>query len=246
MKKMLALALAAVMAVAPAASVFAEDMKVAMITDYGDITDQSFNQTTYEAAKAFCEENGVDFTYYKPEGDSTADRVAMVDKAVAHGLHDLGKDLLLRLVQEKQAKVNAFEYQGVCWNIDSVQSYFKFNMDILNPEIRKKLFVDELPVFTKVRDEMPAFYSPDSKVVNSLLADGCQIEGTVENSVLFRGVKVAPGARVKNSIIMQDGQVQEGAFIENCILDKQTVIKRGNRLIGPEAYPIVIAKNVVI
>ena len=170
----------------------------------------------------------------------------LVDKAVAHGLHDLGKDLLLRLVQEKQAKVNAFEYQGVCWNIDSVQSYFKFNMDILNPETRKKLFVDELPVFTKVRDEMPAFYSPDSKVVNSLLADGCQIEGTVENSVLFRGVKVAPGARVKNSIIMQDGQVQEGAFIENCILDKQTVIKRGNRLIGPEAYPIVIAKNVVI
>ena len=85
MKKMLALALAAVMAVAPAASVFAEDMKVAMITDYGDITDQSFNQTTYEAAKAFCEENGVDFTYYKPEGDSTADRVAMVDKAVADG-----------------------------------------------------------------------------------------------------------------------------------------------------------------
>ena len=169
-----------------------------------------------------------------------------MDKAVAHGLHDLSRDLLLRLVQEKQAKVNAYEYKGVCWNIDSVQSYFKFNMDILNPEIRKKLFVDELPVFTKVRDEMPAFYSPDSKVVNSLLADGCQIEGTVENSVLFRGVKVAPGARVKNSIIMQDGQVQEGAFIENCILDKQTVIKRNTRLIGPEAYPIVIGKDVVI
>ena len=72
------------------------------------------------------------------------------------------------------------------------------------------------------------------------------IEGTVENSVLFRGVKVAPNARVKNCIIMQDGQVQEGAFIENCILDKQTVIKRNTRLIGPEAYPIVIAKNVVI
>ena len=85
MKKMIALALTAVMALAPASSVFAEDMRVAMITDYGDITDQSFNQTTYEAAKAYCEANGVDFTYYKPEGDSTADRVAMVDKAVMDG-----------------------------------------------------------------------------------------------------------------------------------------------------------------
>ena len=85
-----------------------------------------------------------------------------------------------------------------------------------------------------------------SVVVNSLVADGCQIEGTIENSVLFRGVRVAPNAHVKNCIIMQDGQVQEGAYIENCILDKQTVIKKNTKLIGPEAYPIVIAKNVVI
>ena len=63
----------------------AAEYKVAMITDYGDITDQSFNQTTYEACKAFCEANGVSFTYYKPTGDSTAERVAMVDKAVDDG-----------------------------------------------------------------------------------------------------------------------------------------------------------------
>jgi basic membrane protein A len=61
------------------------DMKVAMITDYGDITDQSFNQTAYEASKAFCEAHGLQFTYYKPESDSDADRVAMIDKAVADG-----------------------------------------------------------------------------------------------------------------------------------------------------------------
>jgi basic membrane protein A len=84
-KKVLALALTAVMALAPAVSVFAEDMKVAMVTDYGDINDQSFNQTTYEACKAYSEENGVDFTYYKPEGDSTADRAAMIDMAAADG-----------------------------------------------------------------------------------------------------------------------------------------------------------------
>ena len=67
----------------------AGDMKVAMVTDYGDITDQSFNQTTYEACKAFTEANGIDFTYYKPEGDSTAEREAMIDKAVADGYNVL-------------------------------------------------------------------------------------------------------------------------------------------------------------
>jgi basic membrane protein A len=81
MKKVLALLLSLALCMTAFAAL-AEDMRVAMITDYGDITDQSFNQTTYEAAKAYCEANGVDFTYYKPAGDSTAERVAMVEKAV--------------------------------------------------------------------------------------------------------------------------------------------------------------------
>ena len=80
MKKLISVLLAVLMLLSVAA--FAEgEYRVAMITDYGDITDQSFNQTTYEAAKAFCEANGIDFTYYKPNGDSTAERVAMVEKA---------------------------------------------------------------------------------------------------------------------------------------------------------------------
>ena len=206
------------------------------VNDNGDVTDIEVEPTHPSYGNTFMQVCVMKREFLKD----------LVDKAVAHGLHDLARDILLRLVQEKQAKVNAFEYTGVCWNIDSVQSYFKFNMDILKPEIRKKLFIDELPVYTKVRDEMPAFYSKDSHAIHSLVADGCQIEGKIENSVLFRGVKVAPNAYVKNCIIMQDGQVQEGAYIENCILDKQTVIKRNSRLIGPEAYPIVIAKNVVI
>ena len=171
---------------------------------------------------------------------------SLVDKAVAHGLHDLDRDLLMTMVREGQARINALEYKGMCWRIDSVQSYFKFNMDILDPVKRKGIFREDLPVYTKVRDEMPTCYGDNVTVVNSLLADGCQIEGTVENSILFRGVKIAPDAHVKNCIIMQDGQVHSGAYIENCILDKQSVIKRNAKLIGPEAYPIVIGKDVVI
>jgi len=171
---------------------------------------------------------------------------SLVDKGVAHGHHDMNRDILIRAVAEGKLKINAYEYRGPCWRMDSVQSYFKFNMDVLNPEKRRSLFYEGLPVYTKVRDEMPTRYGENVNVINSMVADGCVIEGTVENSILSRGVHIAPGAHVKNCIIMQDGQVHEGAYIENCILDKQAVIKRNARLIGPEAYPIVIAKNVVI
>jgi len=150
------------------------------------------------------------------------------------------------MVQEGKARVNAWEYTGPCWRLDSVQSFFKFNMDVLNADVRGKLFSKDMPVYTKVRDDMPARYGENANVINSLVADGCVIEGTVENSILARGVCVAPDAHVKNCIVMQDGQIHSGAYIENCILDKQAIIKRNARLIGPAAYPIVIAKNVVI
>ena len=170
----------------------------------------------------------------------------LVDKGVAHGQHDMNRDVLVPMVREQQARVNAWEYEGPAWRMDSVQSYFRFNLDILDSENRRKLFAENLPVYTKVRDEMPARYGDNATVVNSLVADGCVIEGTVENSILFRGVRIAPDAHVINCVIMQDGQVHSGAKIENCILDKQAVIKRNARLAGPKAYPIVIAKNVVI
>jgi len=170
----------------------------------------------------------------------------LADSGVAHGLHDLDREILKEAVQEKKLKIKGFEFTGKAWRIDSVQDYFNCNMALLQKEERSAVFTNENPVYTKVRDEMPASYGDNVHVVNSLVADGCVIEGEVENSILFRGVRVAPGAHVKNCIIMQDGQVHEGAQIENCILDKQTVIKRNARLIGPSAYPIVIAKNVVI
>ena len=170
----------------------------------------------------------------------------IAEKGVAHGLKNLNHDVLMPMIQNKTGKVHAYEYTGLCWRIDSVQSFFRFNMDILDSEIRHSLFSEDLPVYTKVRDEMPAAYEGEALCVNSLVADGCVVEGTVENSILFRGVHVAAGAHLKNCIVMQDGQIAGGAYIENCILDKQAVIKRNARLIGPNAYPIVIAKNVTI
>ena len=170
----------------------------------------------------------------------------LVEQAAANGLHDFDRDIVQRAINAGTLKICGYEYTDLAAQIDSIQSYFNFNMSLQNDEVRRQLFPAERPVYTKVRDDMPARYNNEGKCSNSLVANGCIIEGTVINSVLFRGVKVAKGAVVKNSIVMQDAQIQEGAEIDHCILDKQSVIRRNGRLIAPAAYPSVIAKNVVI
>lgn len=170
----------------------------------------------------------------------------LVDRGAAHGYHDLTRDVFQRMIRDAGMRVAGYEYQDVCYRMDSVQSYFKFNLDVIDPKIRHALFSEDHPVYTKVRDELPARYLENAKVVNSMVADGCIVDGTVEHSVLFRGVKVAKGAKIKNCVIMQDSQIEEGVQLENCILDKQAVIKRDGKLIGPNTYPIVISKDMTI
>ena len=170
----------------------------------------------------------------------------LVDRGAAHGYHDLTRDVFQRLIRDAGMRVTGYEYKDVCYRMDSVQSYFQFNLDVINPDIRHALFNKDRPVYTKVRDELPARHQENARVSDSIVADGCIIDGAVEHSVLFRGVKIGKGAQVKNCVIMQDSQVEEGAQLENCILDKQAVIKKGGRLIGPSGYPIVISKNMTI
>ena len=169
----------------------------------------------------------------------------LVDQAVAHGERDFGKDIIQSHIRTGDMKIMGYEYKGYACRIESVLSLFRFNMDMLDVKTRHEMF-NVNPVYTKVRDEVPAKYMHDSSAVNSLVADGCGIEGHIENSILFRGVRVAPGATVKNSIIMQDSEIQQGAEVENVILDKQVTIKRDGRLIGQPSYPIVIAKGSIL
>lgn len=129
--------------------------------------------------------------------------------------------------------------------IDSLQSYYDISMELLSGEYRE-LFTKENPVYTKVRDDMPAIYGICSKTSNSLVADGCIIKGTVENSILFRGVHVAEGAVVRNSIVMQDSYISADAKINCAILDKNVVIKPGKEISGAETYPIYIGKDITV
>lgn len=170
----------------------------------------------------------------------------LVDRGAAHGYHDLTRDVIQRMIRDAGMKVLGYEYKDVCFRMDSVQGYFKFNMDMLDTDTRHALFNENNPVYTKVRDELPARYMDGAKIVNSMIADGCIVEGTVDHCVLFRGVKIEKGAVVKNCIIMQDSIIEEGAHLENCILDKQAVIKHDGKLIGLSSYPVVISKNMTI
>lgn len=170
--------------------------------------------------------------------------IAMVRDATVRNYVYLERDILAPAL--KLLNVRGYEYTGYRARIYNMKSYFDENMRLLDHRNMEALFPPERPVYTKVRDDMPARYIGEPNVQGSLIANGSIIEGTVINSVLFRGVRVAKGATVRNCVIMQDAQIQEGAEIDHCILDKQAIIRRNGRLIGPEAYPIVIAKDVVI
>lgn len=172
--------------------------------------------------------------------------ITLVDQSVSRGEYHLTRGLLMNGIYEGIMNIRGYENPGRAWQLDSVQSYFDCSMELLNAETRKSFFNPNRPVLTKLRDEMPTRYLPGAVIKNSLVADGCVIEGTVENSILFRGVRVQKGAVVRNSIIMQDGILEPGAEIQHCILDKQTTVQRNTRLIGPRTYPIVLAKDLTV
>ncbi len=139
-------------------------------------------------------------------------------------------------------KIHAFDATD-CFagTIDSIQSYYDISMSLLEKENRKKLFSS--PISTKERDDMPTIYGPDSSLKNSLVADGCIIEGKVENCIVFKGVKIAKNAVVKNSILMQDTVIGEGAKINCVIADKNVSVKSGAELSGAKTFPVCLTKN---
>ena len=169
----------------------------------------------------------------------------LVDGAAAHGEHDINRELIQPAIKSGSLKVYGYEFEGYYRRIETIKSYFRCNMDLLDYNVRQELF-KKSPVFTKTRDDVPAVYREGNNVKNSLVADGCVIEGTVENCVLFRGVHIGRNASVKNAIIMQDSEIEDSVELENVILDKNVTVRTHGRLIGQVQYPIVIGKNVTL
>ena len=164
----------------------------------------------------------------------------LVKDAISHNKHHFSADIVAANLNS--LRVYAFEHRGYLAKITSLQSYYDHSMELLRPETMKEVFEHNY-VYTKIRDSAPTKYGDGAVVKNSLIADGCIIEGTVENSVLFRGVKVAKGAKVTNSILMQDTIVSDKAYVNCIITDKNVIITDGRRLSGCEVNPFYIRKN---
>ena len=170
--------------------------------------------------------------------------IDIVSDCMSRSKYDFARDVIQPCV--KNYKVFGYEIGGYCSDIDSIQSYFKANMDLLSAEVREELFNMRNPIYTKVRDDMPTKYGLNSSVKNSLISPGCVIEGEVENSIIFKGVTIAKGAKISNSIIMQDGIIGENITLNYVICDKDVVISPTRMLCGIDSYPVCISKKSVV
>jgi len=146
----------------------------------------------------------------------------------------------------RRLKVMPYEYTGYSARICSVDTFFRYNMDMLDTEKRKALFqVEGRRIYTSRHDTLPTKYGRDAEIKNCIIADGCQIEGTVINSVICRNVRVGPGAIVKNCII-QSGTIEKDAQLEWIVADRGIFISEGRKLISTDTYPMYIGRNQII
>lgn len=171
---------------------------------------------------------------------------AAVADAIAHGYSSFTKDVLLRNIGKSEIKM--FNYKGVFKNVYSLEEYYACNMDLIsNREFRDALFgVKDRPILTKVRNSPPTRYIDGCNIQNSLIADGCTIEGHVENSILFRGVRVGKNTVIKNSILYQDTYTGDNVLLNCVIADKNTVVRDGVMLSGHSTLPFFIEKGKMI
>ena len=167
--------------------------------------------------------------------------IQLVRDASVRGMVYFERDILARNLN--LLNVHAYEYTGYAARISDMKSYFDENMRLLEGDNVEALFDPANPIYTKIRDDNPSRYLTGSKVKNSLLADGCVIEGVVENSVLFRGCQVKKGAVVKNCVLMQDTVVEANSSVEYVVTDKNVHITADKKLSGTESFPVFVAKN---
>ena len=165
--------------------------------------------------------------------------------AAAHGYTSFFRDVIARNIHHANYRV--YHYDGYYALVSSLAGYFDCSMQLLRADVRDALFgVAERPIYTKVRNSAPTIYRTGSSVGNTLIADGCIIEGTVENSIIFRGVKVGRGSVGRNSILLQDTVVGSGVSLNCVVTDKNTMVRDGRMLSGHETMPFFIGKGIMV
>ena len=169
--------------------------------------------------------------------------IGKVEDAAAHGKSHLDRDLIMGGWQDGSVSVNTYAFEGVALFNESEEEYYVNTLSLLKKDVRADIFGGAHPVWTKVRDRVPCYYGENVKMENVLVADGCMLEGEVEDSVLFRQVTIEEGAEVENCIIMNDCVVGKDAELKYVILDKEVTVSAGAELCGTKDHIIVIKKG---
>jgi len=168
----------------------------------------------------------------------------LVMEAMAHNEYSMKGDILQKRFRE--LKIYGWEFEGFMSKIESIRSYFNTNMELLREDVTDELFGRYGRIYTKVRDEVPTYYAPGARVSNCVVADGCIIEGDVEDCVISRGVHIGKGSKIRNSIILQNTAIMRDVEMSYAIADKDCVIRDGKVVMGTSTYPVLFRKGSVI
>ena len=169
-----------------------------------------------------------------------------VTEAVAHNRYHFERDLVMHGFAESGMTVNAYLFGGVALFNESTTEFYHNSLALIRPEVRYGLFGSGLTIYTKVRDEVPAYYGEHSEIDDCIVADGCTLEGKASNSVLFRGVRLEENANVRDCVIMQSCVIGENADLECVILDKDVIVRPGAVLRGTKDHPLVFERGEVV
>lgn len=192
-------------------------------------------------------ENGCDITEVTKDGKSLQMYI-MSTKLLVDLINDkeqTGSKTVADVIIENRNNLTIcdYEFTGYAAIIDSISSYYKHSMDMLNPTIWNEIFLKNRPILTKAKDEPPTKYGKDAVVKNSLIANGCKIEGYVENSIIFRGVHIGKDTVIKNSVIMQKSQIGDHCLLESVIADKDVKVLQSSKLNGSALEPSILRKS---
>ncbi len=168
------------------------------------------------------------------------------DEAVARSRYHFERDFLLREYAAGSLKAGIYAFDDVALFNESTEEYYRNSLAVLDEDVRHGLFRSDLTIYTRPRNEVPAYLGPEADVCDSIVGDGSVIAGQVDHSVLFRGVHVEPGAYIKDSILLQDVQVGKGAQLACVILDKDVQVRPGARLIGTPEHPVIVKRGEIV
>ena len=167
-----------------------------------------------------------------------------IEGAAARGYSEFYRDVVKRCIGNY--RICEYRFDGTYILISSLRTYFDASMKLLDKDVRNELLGPQRPIYTKVRNSAPTVYTSDAKIKNSYVADGCIIEGEVENCILFRGVKVGKGTKLSNCVLLQDADIGDNVTMNCVVTDKNVTVKDGRMLSGHKTLPFFLSKGVEV